>query len=324
MNVRSIVRLAGLSVALCVSTAALAQSDFPSKPIRVLVPYPAGGAVDVIARVLGPSLNASFKQPIIVDNKPGASGILATEALLKAPPDGHTIIIVISSHSVNPSLYKKLPYDTLQDFAPVTLIGTGPNILSVNPSLPAHSVNDLIALAKARPGKINYASFGTGSSSHLSGELFNLMAGVKLVAVPYKGAGPAVTDVLGGHVSLMFGNMPVSLPQVRSGQLRALAVTGAKRSPAAPELPTISESGLSGYETGEWWGVLVHSKTPKSLVQRWNREIVAALRDPTVKERLSDLGADISADSPEAFGQFIKQQLGKWGDVIRRAQIEPF
>lgn len=299
------------------------QSTFPNKPVRILVPYPPGGAVDVIARTMSPKLTASMGQQIIVENRPGASGIIASEALVKFPADGHTFIIVISSHSVNPSLYKSLPYDTLRDFAPVTLIAAGPNIVSVHPSLPVSSVKQLIALARSHPGEVNYAHFGAGSSSHLSGELFNIMAKVRMVGIPYKGAGPGVTDVVGGHVLLMFGNMPVSLPHVNSGRLRALAVTGAKRSPAAPNLPTVSESGLPGYETGEWWGALAHGKTPRELVKRLNEEIVKALADPEVKERLSGLGAELVGSSPEELDAFIRQQMEKWGRVVKQAGIQP-
>lgn len=299
------------------------QSTSFTKPVRIPVPYPPGGAVDVIARTLSPKLTASMGQQIIVENRPGASGIIASEALINYPADGHTFIIVISSHSVNPSLYKKLPYDTLRDFAPVTLIGAGPNIVSVHPSLPVHSVRQLIALAKAHPKDFNYAHFGAGSSSHLSGELFNLLAKVTMVGIPYKGAGPGVTAVIGGHVLLMFGNMPVSLPHVKSGKIRALAVTGARRSPAAPDLPTVAESGLPGYETGEWWGALAHGKTPPAFLARLNGEIVRALGDPQVTERLSALGAELAGTSSAEFDAFVRQQMEKWGRVVKQAGIEP-
>ncbi len=299
------------------------ESAFPNKPVRILVPYPPGGAVDVIARTMSPTLTASMGQQMIIENRPGASGIIATDNLVKSPADGHTFIIVISSHSVNPSMYKKLPYDTLKDFAPVTLIAAGPNILSVHPSLPVKSVKQLIALARSRPGEINYASFGNGSSSHLSGELFNIMAKVKMVAITYKGAAPAVTDVVGGHVLLMFGNMPVSLPHIKSGKLRAIAVTSSKRSPAAPEFPTVAESGVPGYETGEWWGALVYGKTPRELVVRLNQEIVKALGDPDVKQRLTQLGAELVGSSPDDFDKFIREQMQKWGRVIKEAGIQP-
>lgn len=299
------------------------ESAFPNKPVRILVPYPPGGAVDVIARTMSPKLTASMGQQMIIENRPGASGIIATDNLLKSPADGHTFIIVISSHSVNPSMYKKLPYDTLKDFAPVTLIAAGPNILSVHPSLPVKSVKQLIALAKSRPGEINYASFGNGSSSHLSGELFNIMAKIRMVAITYKGAAPAVTDVVGGHVLLMFGNMPVSLPHIKSGKLRALAVTSSKRSTAAAELPTVAESGVPGYDTGEWWGALAHGKTPRELVVRLNQEILKALGDPDVKQRLTQLGAELAGSSPDDFDNFIREQMQKWGRVIKEAGIQP-
>lgn len=303
-------------------TAYAQGGNYPTKPVRILVPYPAGGAVDIIARAIGPKLSASMGQPIVVDNRSGASGIVASENLVRSPPDGHTFIIVISSHSVNPSMYKKLPYDTLRDFAPLTLIANGPNVLCVHPSLPVKTVRQLISLAKSRPDDINYASFGNGSSSHLSGELFNIMAKVKMLPVTYKGAAPAVTDVIGGHVLLMFGNMPVALPHVKSGRLRAIAVTSSKRSSAAADLPTVAESGLPGYEIGEWWGALAHGKTPPAILTRLNHEIVKALRDPDVQARLSLLGAELAGSSPEQFGSYIREQMEKWGRVIEQAGIE--
>lgn len=315
-----------LLIALSFFPAAFANAQegaFPNKPVRILVPYPPGGAVDVIARTMSPRLTASMGQQMIIENRPGASGMIASDNLVKSPADGHTFIIVISSHSVNPSIYKKLPYDTLKDFAPLTLIAAGPNILSVHPSLPVRSVKQLIALAKSRPGEINYASFGNGSSSHLSGELFNILAKVKMVAITYKGAAPAVTDVVGGHVLLMFGNMPVSLPHIKAGKLRAIAVTSSKRAPAAPELPTVAESGVAGYETGEWWGALAHGKTPRALVVRLNQEIVKALADPDVKQRLTQLGAELVGGSPDDFDKFIREQMQKWGRVIKEAGIQP-
>lgn len=315
--------LAAILLAPLVSGLAYAQpAEFPNKPIRILVPYPAGGAVDIIARAMGPKLTASLGQPTVVENRPGASGILASENLVRSPPDGHTFIIVISSHAVNPSMYKRLPYDTLNDFAPVTLIGAGPNILSVHPSLPVRTVRQLITLAKSQKEAINYASFGNGSSSHLSGELFNIMANVKMTAVTYKGAAPAVTDVIGGHVPLMFGNIPVSLPHVKSGRVRAVAVTSSRRSSTLPDLPTVAESGLPGYDIGEWWGVLVHGKTSKELVARWNKEIVKALGDSEVRSRLTQLGADLVGSPSSEFGAFIRAQMTKWGDVIKQAGIE--
>lgn len=323
MKISRLSQVLAILLLLPVFGASAQQSASFTKPVRILVPYPPGGAVDVIARTLSPKLTQSMGQQIIVDNRPGASGMIASEALLNYPADGHTFIIVISSHSVNPSLYKKLPYDTLRDFAPITLIGAGPNVVSVHPSLPAKSIRQLIALAKAHPNDFNYAHFGAGSSSHLSGELFNILAKVTMVGIPYKGAGPGVTAVIGGHVLLMFGNMPVTLPHVKSGKLRALAVTSVKRSPAAPNLPTVAESGLPGYETGEWWGALTHGKTPTNFVTRLNEEIVKALADTQVEERLSTLGADLAGSSPQEFDAFIRQQMEKWGRVVKQAGIQP-
>ena len=321
---RSIRRfLASVLLAFSVSGVIYAQSSvFPSKPIRIISPYPAGGAVDIIARTLGPKLTSSLGQPIVVENRSGASGIVASENLFKSPADGHTLIIVISSHAVNPSMYKRLPYDTLNDFSPVTLIGAVPNILSVHPSLPVQTVMQLIALSRSRKGELNYASFGNGSSSHLSGELFNIMANVKMTAVTYKGAAPAVIDVLGGHIPLMFGNIPVSLPHVKSGKIRAIAVTSNKRSSTLPDLPTVAESGLPGYDIGEWFGVLVHGKTPKELVSKWNQEMVKALGDQEVQVSLKNLGVDLVGNSPSEFDEYIRAQMKKWGEVIKQAGIE--
>jgi tripartite-type tricarboxylate transporter receptor subunit TctC len=318
-------RMIAATAILLLSAAAVHASgatSYPTKPIRLLVPYPAGGALDIIARAIGPKMSASLGQPLVVENRPGASGMVASENLVRSPPDGHTFIIVISSHAVNPSIYRTLPYDTLRDFAPVSLLAAGPNVLSVHPSLPVRAVKDLIALGRSRAGEINYASFGNGSSSHLAGELFNIMAGIKMMAVPYKGAAPAVTDVIGGHVSLMFGNMPVSLPHVNAGRLRAIAVTSAQRSPAAPDLPTVAESGLPGYEIGEWWGALAHGNTPPAVVARLNEEILRALRHADVQTRLTALGAELVGSSPEHFGTYIREQMKKWGRVIEQAGIE--
>lgn len=305
------------------SGATHAQSaSFPSKTMRIIVPYPPGGAVDIIARAIGPKLTASMGQPIVVDNRPGASGILASDNLVKSPADGHAFIIVISSHAVNPSMYKKLPYDTLSDFAPITLIGAGPNILSVHPSLPVRTVKQLIALARSEKEPLNYASFGNGSSSHLSGELFNIMTKVKMTAITYKGAAPAITDVVGGHVPIVFGNVPVTLPHIKSGRIRAIAVTSGKRSSAVPQLPTVAESGVPGYEIGEWWGALAHGRTPKDLVARLNLEILRALGDSDVQNRLTQLGADLVGNSPSDFDAFIRSEMTKWRRVIKQAGIE--
>jgi tripartite-type tricarboxylate transporter receptor subunit TctC len=293
---------------------------YPAKPIRIVVPFTPGGTTDVLARAIGQKLTASWTQPVVVDNRPGAAGNIGSEVVAKAAPDGYTLLMgTVSTHGINPGLYSKLPYDPVKDFAPVTLVAKVPNILVLHPSVPASSVTELIAHAKAKPGQLNFASSGNGTSIHLSGELFKTMAGVQMTHVPYKGSAPALTDLLGGQVSLMFDNMPTALPHVKAGRLKALAVTSAKRSPAIPQLPTMAEAGLPGFEATSWFGVLAPAATPKEIVGKLNGEIVRILKTPEVRAQLSGQGAEPVGDTPEEFAAHIKAEMAKWAKVVKES-----
>ena len=297
--------------------AATAQA-YPTKPIRIIVPFPPGGATDILARAVGLELTKALGQPVPIENHGGAGGNIGADMVAKSAPDGYTLVMAtVGTHAINMSLYSKMPYDTVKDFAPVTLVASVPNVLVVHPSVPVKTVTDLIELAKAKPGQINFASSGNGTSIHLSGELFKTMAGVSMVHVPYKGSAPAVADLLGGQVQLMFDNMPSSLPHIKAGKLRAIAVTSAKRSPALPDLPTIAEAGLPGYEASSWFGVLAPAGTPREIITRLNQTIVASLRTPAMNERLSSQGAEPVGNTPEQFASFIQAEIAKWAKVIK-------
>lgn len=300
---------------------AAAQQGYPSRPIRFIVPYPPGGSTDILARVIGQNMSARWGQQVVIDNRSGAGGIVGTEIAATAPPDGHTIIMVTSSHATLPSLYKKMPYDTLKDFAPVTLVSSTPYILVAHPKLGVKSVKELISLLKSKPGQFNYASSSSGGMGHIAGELFKSMAAVDMVHVPYKGSGAAIPDVLGGHVPLMFDNILSVLPHVKSGRLIALAVSTARRSPVVPELPTVAESGLPGFDVGIWFGVLAPANTPAKIVTALNSEIVRILQTPDMRERLSSQGAEPIGGTPKQFAEHIKAEMVKWGKVIRDAGI---
>jgi tripartite-type tricarboxylate transporter receptor subunit TctC len=316
-------RLPSACAALFVGAAVLAgtataQSNYPAKAIRYVVPFPAGGPLDIVARAIGQELNKSWGQPVIIDNRPGAGGNIGAEFVAKAPADGYTILMgAVSTHAINVTLYAKLAFDPIKDFAPVTLITSVPNVLVVHPSVPAHNVKELIALAKAHPGALNFASGSTGSAGHLAGELFKSMAGVEMTHVPYKGAAPAVVDLIGGHVSLMFDNLSSALPNIKSARVRALAVTTLKRSPLVPQLPTISESGLKGFDISTWFGIFAPAGTPPDVVAKLNAEVVRILYTPEMKERLALLGAEPAGNRPEEFAAFIKTEIPKYAKVIK-------
>jgi len=310
--------LAGLVLA---SGAAMAQT-YPSKPIRWIIPFPPGGAMDVMARALAPKMAESLGQPVITENRPGAGGNIGSEVVAKAPPDGHTILIVSIGQAVNPSLYPKMPFDPIKDFAPVSLVAIVPNVLVVNPSVKASSIPELIALAKAQPGKLTYASAGNGTSIHLAGELFTSMAGVDLVHVPYKGSGPAVTDLLGGQVDLMFDSITSAKPHIQAGKLRALGVTSARRSQALPNVPTIAEAGLKGYDVSPWFAVFVPAKTPKPIVERLHGEITKALKLPDIQERFAAIGAEPVGSTPEQLAAHLKRETDRWSAIIRERNIK--
>jgi tripartite-type tricarboxylate transporter receptor subunit TctC len=311
-----------LLAAILMSSPAAAQS-YPSRPIRLLVPSTPGGSVDTLARAVGSRLSERLGQQVVIDNRAGAGGVIAGETTAKAFPDGYTLLIcTVSACATNVSLHKSLPYDPLRDFAPVTLVATQNLMLLVHPSVPASTVKELIAAAKAGPGKYSFGSAGSGTGSHLSGELFKLLAGVDILHVPYKGVAPALLDMVSGQVSMSFPSILSGTPQWKSGKARALAVTGAKRSPAVPELPTMMEAGVKGYESSTWYGVLAPVKTPREIVKRLNTETVAILKQPEMRERLSKEGADPVGSSPEEFGAYIKSEIAKWGKVIRAANIQ--
>jgi tripartite-type tricarboxylate transporter receptor subunit TctC len=303
------------SVVLC---GAAGAQPYPSKPIRFVVPYPAGGPLDTVARLLAQKVSESTRQPVVVDNKPGAGGNIGADAVAKSPPDGYTILMgAVATHAINPTLYASMPYDAIRDFAPVTQIASTPNVLVVNPSVPAANVRDFIAYARANPGKLNFGSGSTGSAGHLAGELFKTLAGVDMTHVPYKGAAAAMNDLLGGQIQLMFDNLASSLAQVRAGRIRALAVTTSKRSALAPDLPTIAESGLPGFDISTWFGIFVPAKTPREAVDRLHAEFTRALAAPDVREKMLNLGAEPVASQPEEFAAYIRAESEKYARVIK-------
>jgi len=312
-----------LAAALVYMTAAHAQPAYPQKPIRLVVPFPPGGGTDILARLFGQKMSETLGQQIIIDNRGGAGGTLGTDIAAKAAPDGYTLILVSGSHAINPGLYQKLPYDSVSDFAPITQIATSPGILVVNPSLPVKSVKDLIALARAKPGQINYASAGSGTPPHLAGELFKVMAKIDMVHVPYKGNAPAFTDVIGGQVSLIFPTMPSAMPFIKSGKLRPIAVTSAKRSPAAPDIPTIAESGLPGYEATSWYGILAPARTPPQIVARLHEVLVSVIGAPDMKDKLAAQGLDPVGNTPQQFAAVIKSEIAKWAKVVKASGAKP-
>ncbi|MGZ8211791.1 MAG: Bug family tripartite tricarboxylate transporter substrate binding protein [Burkholderiales bacterium] len=310
--------LLGVAAILCFVSVADAQTPYPARAIRFIVPFTPGGSGDIFARPVAQKMSEAMGQQVVVENRPGSGGVIGTEAAAKAAPDGYTIMMGLTANvAVNPSLYPKLPYDPLRDFAPVTLVAAAPYVLVVPPSLPARNVKELIALARPKPGDLAYASLGSGSMGHLSGELFASMAGVKLLHVPYKTLGQLIPDLISGQVQLFFLGVASAQPHVRSGKLRAVAVSGAKRSPALPQVPTVSESGVKGFEVTGWYGVFVPAGTPPELIARLHKEIVRALAMPDVRERLSSEGAELVGNSPREFDAFVRSELVKWAKVVK-------
>ena len=321
---KSMLRFTSLAL-FAVLSAGMADNAFPqaypSKPIRIIVPFPAGGSADTLSRTIGQKLTESWGQQIVVENRPGASGNIGTDAAAKSAPDGYTLLMTPSSIASNPSLYPKLAYDPVKDFVPVSEVAWTAMILVVHPSVPANSVKELIALAKSKPGQLNYASAGRGTTNHLAGELFKYMAGIDMVHIPYKGNPLAVLDVLSGQVSVMFDFMITSLPHVKAGKLRALAVTDAKRSPQLPDVPTVSEAAVPGFEAGTWFAVFAPTGTPAAIVTQLNKEIVRILNLPDIKERLFQLGAEPRPSTPEQLATHLKQDMEKWAKLIKEANI---
>jgi tripartite-type tricarboxylate transporter receptor subunit TctC len=297
-------------------------SEYPSRPVRVIAPFPAGGTVDIIARLLGGKLSSTFGQPVVVDNRSGAGGVVGTDIVAKATPDGHTIALVFVSHSINPHVYEKLPYDTERDFVPVALVAVSPNVVVVNPTLPVKSIKDLVALAKAQPGKLNYASSGIGSNSHLSAEMLNSMAGIRMVHIAYKGGPPANGAVAAGEAQVTIPSIPLTMPLITAGRLRAIAVTSTKRSQVLPDVPTVSET-LPGYESYAWYGFVAPARTPGAIITRLSSELEKILRMPDVANSLSKQGADPTFMNSAEFGNYIRAELKRWGDVVKAAGLKP-
>ncbi|MGH8702228.1 MAG: tripartite tricarboxylate transporter substrate binding protein [Burkholderiales bacterium] len=317
------VHVALAALALCgLAVPEAAAQDYPAKPIRVIVPFPPGGGNDTIARLMGQRLAPALGQQVLVDNRPGAAGAIGAELAAKAPPDGYTLFLAgVASHGINPNLRKQLPYDPVRDFSGVSLIASAPSLVVVHPLLPVTSIKQLVALAKAKPGAINYASNGSGSSSHLAVELFGMTTGTVMTHIPYKGAALALTDLMSGQVQLAFSSAVSMLPQVKAGKLRAIAMTGAKRSPAIPDIPTVAEAGVPGYETGSWYGIVAPAKTPRPVIERLSREIAAATRSAEISGRLVDEAVIPFGSTPEEFDAHIRRELARWAKVIAKARI---
>jgi tripartite-type tricarboxylate transporter receptor subunit TctC len=292
--------------------------SYPSKPIRLVVPFPAGGTTDLLARAMAQKLSEALGQQVVVDNRPGAGGNIGSDIVAKSAPDGYTLLMgTVGTHAINVSLYAKMPYDAVKDFVPIVLVAGVPNVLVVHPALPVKTVADLIKLAKDQPGSINFASSGNGTSIHLSGELFKSLTGVQMAHIPYKGSAPALTDLIGGQVQIMFDNLPSALPHIKAAKLRAIAVTSTKRAPALPDLPTIAESGVPGFEASSWFGMLAPAGTPREIVLRINAEVNKALQAGDMKEKLLAQGAEAVGNSPEFFVEYIRSETTKWAKVVK-------
>jgi tripartite-type tricarboxylate transporter receptor subunit TctC len=321
MGVRGILFFSTL---LFAAAPALAQpaDNYPSKPIHLILPFPPGGGTDILGRVIAERLTTQLGQPVVIENRGGAGGNVGAEAAAHSAPDGYTLVLVAPSLAISPSLYSKLNYDPVKDFAPITLVGTVPNVMVTNMSVPAKTLAEFIALAKSRPEGMNFGSGGNGTSNHLAGELFNLEAGVKLVHVPYKGVNLAMNDVMAGQVQLVVIGIPAALPFIKAGRLRALAVVAPKRLAAIPEVPTAAEAGLPNYEVTTWYGVLAPAGTPKPIIARLNAEIVRVMHAPDLQERFAATGTEPRTSTPEEFADFIRQEMAKWGKVVRAAGLK--
>jgi tripartite-type tricarboxylate transporter receptor subunit TctC len=307
---------------LVCSTAVLAQQSFPSKQVRLLIPYAAGGAVDILGRTLGDELSKKWGQPVIIENRTGAGGTIASQVVAKSAPDGYTLVIVASGHAINPYLYSNLPYDTFKDFRPISLLGSSPNIMLVAANSPYKTLADLLAAARAKPGSLSYGMAGIGTSTHLAGELLKYMTKVDIAAVSYKGGAPVINDLLGGHIPLSFNNIPESIGQIKGGNLRPLGVTSATRSPVLPDVPTIAEAGVPGYDTVVWWGLLGPGGLSADLAAKISKDCAEALHAPAVKQRLDNLGATVAGTSPADFAKLIRADYEKWGPIIKAAGMK--
>src|SRR5437879_9462063 len=310
-----------LACALLIGTAQ-AQDVHPSKPLRLILPFPPGGGTDILGRLLAERLAVNLGQPVVTENRGGAGGNVGAEAAARAAPDGYTIVLVAPSLAISPSLYSKLNYDPVKDFAPVSLVATVPNVMVTHPSVPANTLAEFIRLAKTKPGEMNFGSGGSGTSNHLAGELFNIVAGVKLVHVPYKGVNLAMNDVLSGQIHLVVIGVPAAAPQTKAGKLGALALVAQQRAAALPEVPTVAEAGLPNFEVTTWYRILAPAGTPKAIVMRLNAELVKGMHAPDLKERLAAMATEPATSTPEEFADYIKREIAKWGEVVREAGLK--
>src|SRR5688572_19888523 len=313
-----------LAAVLATAIPAAAQDTYPSKPVRIVVPYPAGGVADLLPRTVGAKLAEKWKQPVVVENKPGASGNIGMAEGARAEADGYTMVLAPTGNlTVNQFLFKELPFDVQKDFTPVTVLATSPNVLVVHPSVPVKTFKELIAYARANPGKLNFSSPGSGSGAHLAGELLNVEAGIKSVHVPYKGMAPAVSDLVGGQVQMMFAGISTALPHIRAGRLVPLAIASPQRSAQLPDVPTVAESGFPGFDVTSWYGIVVRTGTPPAIVKKLHADMAEALAAPDVKEKLAGLGLDPLGNTPEEFARLIAAESRKWSEIVRKADIKP-
>jgi tripartite-type tricarboxylate transporter receptor subunit TctC len=312
----------GAAAISALACGAAAAQQYPAKAIRMVVGFAPGGGTDLVARIIGAKMNENWGQPVLVDNRAGATGTIGADLVAKAPPDGYTLLMGhVNSHGIAPNIFKKLPYDAERDFAMVAYVGYVPNVLVIHPSIPARNVKELIAIAKAQPGALNYASSGVGSTQHLAGELFTLLTGANIVHVPYKGSGPAVVDLLAGHVSMNFDTMPPVLPHIKSGRMRALALTTPKRTPQLPEVPTMMEVGLKGFDMTNWYGVMAPAKTPRDIVVKLNGEVNRIVKLPDARAKLEEAGTQLDPMSPEQFASFLKSEIAKYAKLVKAANV---
>ena len=309
--------LISISVSTSYAQTSRTSANYPERPIRLIVPFPPGGANDILARMIGPRLTSAWGQPVIIDNRPGAGGMSGTALAAKTAPDGYTLVLVPATHAINVSLYAKPPYDAVNDFSPVALLATAPYMLVANNALPARSIKELIALAKSKPGQFNYASVGVGNATHLMGELLKSMAGIDITHVPYKGGAAALTELIGGQVQLYFGSVSAIQPQARAGRIRPLAVTALKRTPAAPEIPTLDEAGVPGYDAVGWWGILAPARTPVDRVNKLNHEITATLNSADIQRSMREQGFDPASGDAAYAARHIRNEIDKWAKVVK-------
>jgi tripartite-type tricarboxylate transporter receptor subunit TctC len=312
--------LKAAAIVLALTTTAFAQ-DYPNKPVRLIIPFPPGGSNDVVGRVIATQLSETLGKQVVVDNRAGAGGVIGTEVAANSPPDGYTLLVISIAHAVNPWLYK-LSYDPIKSFTPIGIMATGPNVLVVNPELPVHSVKELIALAKQKPGELQYASAGVGSFQHLGAELFKLEAGVNLLHVPFKGGGPSMIDVIGGHTKIMFSSLVQTTPHIKSGKLRPLGIGGLKRSPVLPDVPTIAEAGVPTYEAVNWWGIIAPAGTPPAIVAKVHEALTKVQNSPATQEQFAKEGASVVQMSSADFGKFMQTEMSKWERVVKEGKIK--